>query len=52
MSYITMSEVKYLTSAFDDQFPKFSTFWLVSDVLSGTRAAPRSGHDVTGPDII
>jgi hypothetical protein len=27
------------------------TFWLVMDVLRGSRSAPRSGHDVTGPDI-
>ena len=27
------------------------TFWLVSDVRGGSRAAPRSGHYVTGPDL-
>ena len=27
------------------------TFWLMSDVGRGSRAATRSGHDVTGPDI-
>ena len=27
------------------------TFWLMSDVGRGSRAAPRPGHDVTGLDI-
>jgi hypothetical protein len=27
------------------------TFWLVTDVRRGSRSAPRSGHDVNGPDI-
>ncbi len=31
-----------------------STFWMVSDrdVWRGSRRAPSSGHDVTGPDMI
>ena len=32
-------------------FPTHGTFWLMSDVGRGSRAAPRSCHDVTGPDI-
>jgi len=34
-------------------FPTHGTFWLMSDVGRGSRAATRSGHDVrvTGPDI-
>ena len=32
-------------------FPTHGTFWLLSDVGSGSRTAPCSGHDVTGPDI-
>ena len=32
-------------------FPTHGTFWLMSDVGRGSRAAPCSGHDVTGPDI-
>ena len=27
------------------------TLWLVSDILRGSRCAPRSSHDVTGQDI-
>ena len=27
------------------------TFWLVTDVRRRSRSAPRSGHDVAGPDI-
>ena len=32
-------------------FLTHGTFWLMSDVGRGSRAAPRSGHDVAGPDI-
>ena len=32
-------------------FATHGTFWLMSDVGRGSSAAPRSGHDVTGPDI-
>ena len=32
-------------------FPTHGTFWLMSDVGRGSRAATRSGHDVTGLDI-
>ena len=32
-------------------FPTHGTFWLMSDVGCGSRAARCSGHDVTGPDI-
>ena len=32
-------------------FPTHGTFWLMSDVGRGSRAAPGSGHDVAGSDI-
>ena len=32
-------------------FATHGTFWLMLDVGRGPRAAPRSGHDVAGPDI-
>ena len=32
-------------------FPTHGSFWLMSDVGRGSRAAPCSGHDVTGLDI-
>ena len=32
-------------------FPTHGTFWLMSDVGRGSRAARCSGPDVTGPDI-
>ena len=35
----------------DMTFTTHGTFWLMSDVGRGSSAAPRSGHDVTGPDI-
>ena len=43
--------IKQVLHRLGKKFPTHGTFWLMSDVGRGSRATPRSGHDVAGPDI-
>jgi len=46
-----MDNLKLSNYTLSNKFNTHGTSWLVSDVWRGSRAAPRSGHDVTGPHI-